>query len=80
MMVGMWLCHIPTLHHDVRFPPGGNMTGGNMLGNHDYDDYDDYEDYYDYEDFGDDCDDYGDDNDDYDDFDDDLTTSSNTRS
>ena len=21
------LCHIPTLHHDVRFPPGGNMLG-----------------------------------------------------
>ena len=40
-MVGIWLCHIPTLHHDVRFPPGGNLTGGNMLGNHDGDDDDD---------------------------------------
>ena len=32
-LVGIWLCHIPTLYHYVRFPPGGNMTGGNMLGN-----------------------------------------------
>ena len=32
-MVGIWLCHIPSLHHDVRIPPGGNLTGGNMLGN-----------------------------------------------
>ena len=30
-MVGIWLCHIPTLHHYDIFPPGGNMTGGNML-------------------------------------------------
>ena len=30
-MVGMWLCHIPTLYHYVIFPPGGNMTGGNLL-------------------------------------------------
>ena len=30
-MVGNW-CHIPTLCY------GGNMTGGNMLGNHDDDD------------------------------------------
>ena len=30
-MVGIWLCHIPTLHHYDRFPPGGNVTGGNML-------------------------------------------------
>ena len=36
-MVGNW-CHIPTLCHYDRFPPGGNMTGGNMLGNHDDDD------------------------------------------
>ena len=34
-MVGNWLCHIPTLHHYDRFPPGGKITGGNMLGNHD---------------------------------------------
>ena len=27
----------------VIFPPGGNLTGGNMLGNHD-DDYDDDDD------------------------------------
>ena len=40
-MVGIWLCHIPTLYHYVRFPPGGNVTGGNMLGNHDHDHYDD---------------------------------------
>ena len=39
-MVGIWLCHIPTLHHDVRFPPGGNLPGGNILGNHDGDDDD----------------------------------------
>ena len=43
-MVGIWLCHIPTLHHDVRFPPGGNLTGGNMLGNHNDDDDDDDDD------------------------------------
>ena len=30
----MWLCHIPTLHHYDIFPPGGNMTGGNMLVGH----------------------------------------------
>ena len=30
-MVGMWLCHIPTLLHYDIFPPCGNMTGGNML-------------------------------------------------
>ena len=40
-MVGMWLCHVPTLHHDDIFPPGGNMTGGNMLVGHDDDDVDD---------------------------------------
>ena len=34
-MVGIWLCHIPTLHHYDRFPPGGNMTGGNLLVGHD---------------------------------------------
>lgn len=28
-MVGMWLCH----HYDI-FPSGGNMTYGNLLGNH----------------------------------------------
>ena len=39
-MVGMWLCHIPTFHHYDIFPPGGNMTGGNMLVGHD-NDYDD---------------------------------------
>ena len=33
-MVVNWLCHIPTLHHYGRFPPGGNMTGGNIMGNH----------------------------------------------
>ena len=32
-MVGIWLCHIPSLHHDVRIPLGWNLTGGNMLGN-----------------------------------------------
>ena len=32
MMVN-WLCHIPTIHHFDRFPPGGNMTDGNMLDN-----------------------------------------------
>ena len=32
-MVGILLCHIPTLHHNDRFPLGGDMTGGNMLGN-----------------------------------------------
>ena len=37
-MVGMWLCHIPTLHHIDIFPPSGNMTGGNMLVGHDDDD------------------------------------------
>ena len=36
-MVGMWLCHIPTLHHYDIFPPGGNMTGGNMLVGHCHD-------------------------------------------
>ena len=30
----MWLCHIPTLYHYVIFPPGGNMTGGNLLWGH----------------------------------------------
>ena len=41
-MVGIWLCHIPTLHHYDIFPPGGNMTGGNKLGNrHAVDDDDD---------------------------------------
>ena len=24
------MCHIPTLHHYDIFPPGGNLTGGNM--------------------------------------------------
>ena len=43
-MVGMWLCHIPTLYHYVIFPPGGNMTGGNMLVGHDDDDDDDDDD------------------------------------
>ena len=43
-MVGIWLCHIPTLNHYVTFPPGGNLTGGNMLGNHDNDDDDDDDD------------------------------------
>ena len=32
--------NIPTLYHYDRFPPGGNMTGGNMLGNHDEEQYD----------------------------------------
>ena len=33
-MVGICQCHIPTpIHYDI-FPPGGNMTGGNLLGNH----------------------------------------------
>ena len=33
-MVGIWQCHIPTpIHYDI-FPPGGNMTGGNLLANH----------------------------------------------
>ena len=42
-MVGIWLCHIPTLHHYDRFPPGGNVTGGNLLVGHDDDaDGDDY--------------------------------------
>ena len=40
-MVGIWLCHIPTLHHYDRFPPGGNVTGGNLLVGHDVDDDDD---------------------------------------
>ena len=40
-MVGMWLCHIPTQHHCDIFPPGGNMTGGNMLDNRSDDDDDD---------------------------------------
>ena len=32
-MVGICQCHIPTpIHYDI-FPPGGNMTGGNLLGN-----------------------------------------------
>ena len=30
-MVGIWQCHIPTPNHHVIFPPGGNMTGGNVL-------------------------------------------------
>ena len=48
-MVGNWPFHIPPLHHYDRFPPGGNITGGNMLGNqhhhnqncnrHNHDDY-----------------------------------------
>ena len=44
--------HIPTIHHDIRIldrvqqctiriPPGGNLTVGIMLGNHDDDDEDD---------------------------------------
>ena len=33
-MVGIWLCLIPTLHYYDIFPPGGNVTGGNLLGNH----------------------------------------------
>ena len=37
-MAVMWLCHFPTLHHNDIFPPGGNMTGGNMLVGHDNDD------------------------------------------
>ena len=28
------MCHIPTLHHYDRFPPGGNVTGGNLLVGH----------------------------------------------
>ena len=44
-MVGMWLCHIPTHHHYDISPPGGNMTGGNMLvGHDDNDDNDDGDD------------------------------------
>ena len=40
-MVGICQCHIPTpIHYDI-FPPGGNMTGGNLLGNHDDDGGDD---------------------------------------
>ena len=39
-IVGIWLCHIPTLNHYDRFSLGGIMTGGNMLGNHDDDDDD----------------------------------------
>ena len=39
-MVRISLCHIPTLYHYDRYPPGGNMTGGNMLGNHDEEQYD----------------------------------------
>ena len=39
-MVGICQCHIPTpIHYDI-FPPGGNMTGGNLLGNQDVDDVD----------------------------------------
>ena len=53
-MVGMWLCHIPTLHHYDMFPPGENMTGGNKLVGHDDDD----------DDCDDDDDDDGDDDDD----------------
>ena len=34
-MVGMGLCHIPTLRHGHIFPPGGDMNGGNMLVGHD---------------------------------------------
>ena len=34
-MVGMGLCHIPTLRHGDIFPPGGDVTGGNMLVGHD---------------------------------------------
>ena len=56
-MVGIWLCHIPTIYHYVRFPPGGNMTGGNMLGNHDDDNDNDVDD--DDEDDDDDDDDDG---------------------
>ena len=37
-MVGIWLCHIPTLHHY------GNVTGGNLLVGHDDDDDDDNDD------------------------------------
>ena len=38
-MVVMLLCHFPTLHHNYIFPPGGNMSGGNMLlGHYDLDD------------------------------------------
>ena len=33
-MVGIWQCHIPTPNHHVIFPPGGNMTGGNVLVSH----------------------------------------------
>ena len=43
-MVGICQCHIPTpIHYDI-FPPGGNMTGGNLLGNHDNDNDDDDDD------------------------------------
>ena len=36
-MVGICQCHIPTpIHYDI-FPPGGNMTGGNLLGNQNHD-------------------------------------------
>ena len=42
-MVGIWLCHIPVLHHHDIFTPGGNMTSGNVLANHDDDDDDDDE-------------------------------------
>ena len=51
-MVGICQCHIPTpIHYDI-FPPGGNMTGGNLLGNQndhndDDDDYDKYDENYD---------------------------------
>ena len=48
-MVGIWRCHIPTLYHYVRFPPGGNMLGN--YDDHDtiecdtaFDDDDDYDD------------------------------------
>ena len=44
-MVGICLCHFPTLRHNDIFPPGGNMTGGNMLvGHDDHDDDDDDDD------------------------------------
>ena len=33
-MVGNFLCYFSAIHHYDRFPPGGNMTDGNMLGNH----------------------------------------------
>ena len=33
-MVVICLCYFPTLYHNDIFPPGGNMTGRNMLEYH----------------------------------------------